>query len=88
MRINTRLDEQSEQDLLFIQEKTGATITHIVKELLAERARQLKENDKPGSKMTAFLESGFIGCGEGPADGSVNYKKYVAEYLDEKYGDR
>lgn len=88
MRINARLDEQSEQDLQLIQQTTGETVTQIIKELLAERAEQLREKSKPGAKLKALLESDFVGCGEGPEDGSVNYKKYVADYLDEKYPDR
>ncbi len=88
MRINARLDEQSEQDLQLIQQTTGKTVTRIIKELLAERAEQLREKNKPGAKLKALLESDFVGCGEGPEDGSVNYKKYVADYLDEKYPDR
>ncbi len=85
MRINARLDEQSEQDLLFIKEKTGETVTQIIKELLTKKAETLRVKHKPGSKIQALLKSDFIGCGEGPEDGSVNYKKYVSEYLDEKF---
>lgn len=88
MRINARLDEQSEQDLQLIQQTTGETVTQIIKALLAERAEQLREKNKPGAKLKALLESDFVGCGEGPEDGSVNYKKYVADSLDEKYPDR
>jgi hypothetical protein len=66
MRINVRLDEQSEQDLQFIRQSTGETVTQIVKTLLSERAKNLRENQKPGLKLKALLESDFIGCGEGP----------------------
>lgn len=41
-----------------------------------KRARQQKE---------VWRDSGFIGCFEGPEDLSSNYKKYLAETLDEKY---
>lgn len=62
MRINVRLDEQSEQDLQLIQQTTGETVTQIIKELLAERAEQLREKNKPGAKLKALLESDFVGC--------------------------
>ena len=32
-----------------------------------------------------FLESDFIGCAQGVADGSVNYKQYITEAIDEKF---
>ncbi len=88
MRINARLDEQSEQNLLFIKEKTGETVTRIIKELLSEKAETLKSKHKPGSKMQALLKSDFVSCAEGPEDGSTNYKHYISEYLDEKFDNR
>lgn len=88
MTITTQLDEQSEQNLLFISQTTGQTVAQIIQTLIAERAAQLREGKLPKSKIQALLESDFVGCGTGPADGSVNYKKYVADYLDEKYPNR
>jgi len=88
MRINARLDERSEENLEFIKQVTGENVTRIIKDLLEERAERLREKNRPGAKLKALLESDFIGCGEGPEDGSVNYKKYFADYLDDKYPDR
>jgi len=86
MRINARLDEQSEQNLLFIKEKTGETVTQIIKELLTEKAEALKAKQKPGSKMQALLKSDFVGCAEGPEDLSTNYKEYFYQGIKEKHG--
>ncbi|CCE25369.1 hypothetical protein [Methylotuvimicrobium alcaliphilum] len=61
MKINARLDDQSEQDLLFIQEQTGETVTRIIKELLAEKAESLRQKTHSGAKMKALLESNFVG---------------------------
>ncbi len=72
MRINARLDEQSEKDLQFIKEQTGETVTQIIKDLLSNKADELRQKQRPGSKMQALLQSKFVGCGEGPEDGSVN----------------
>jgi nucleoid-associated protein YejK len=86
MRINARLDEQSEKDLQFIKEQTGETVTQIIKELLADRANEIRQKQQPGSKMKALLESDFVGCAEGPEDLSVNYKDYLYQGLKEKHG--
>jgi nucleoid-associated protein YejK len=86
MRINARLDEQSEQDLLFIKEKTGETVTHIIKELLTEKAESLRREHKPGNKMQALLQSDFVGCAEGPENLSTNYKEYFYQGIKEKHG--
>jgi len=88
MTLSAELDVQTEQDLLFISQTTGETVTHIIQNLIAERAAALRAGQPPKSKMQRLLESDFVGCAEGPEDGSVNYKKYVADYLDEKYPDR
>lgn len=86
MRINARLDVQSEQDLLFIKEKTGETVTQIIKELLTEKAETLRDKHKPGSKMQALLKNDFVGCAEGPKDLSTNYKKYFYQGIKKKHG--
>jgi hypothetical protein len=86
MRINARLDEQSEQNLKYIKEATGESITQIIKDLLDKRAKELKRNVKAGSKFKALLESDFVGCAEGPEDLSVNYKDYLYQGLKEKHG--
>ena len=86
MRITARLDEESENNLELIQKMKGfRTITDVLKYSLQEVANHLEQQAKPGDKMKAMLGSDFVGSFEGPEDLSVNYKKYVAEYLDEKY---
>jgi hypothetical protein len=86
MRINARLDEQSEQDLMFIKEKTGETVTQIIKELLTKKAEMLRDKHKPGSKMQTLLKSDFVGCAEGPEDLSTHYKDYFYQGIKEKHG--
>ncbi len=86
MRITARLDDESEQYLALIQKKEGfKTITDVLKYSLHEVASQYEKEAKPGDKMKALLNSDFVGSVEGPEDLSVNYKKHIAEYLDEKY---
>lgn len=86
MRITARLDEESESNLELIQKMKGfKTITDVLKYSLQEVANHLEQQAEPGDKMKTLLESDFVGSFEAPEDLSVNYKKHVAEYLDEKY---
>ena len=86
MRINARLDEQSGEDLLFIKEQTGETVTQIIKALLSAKAEALRIKHRPGSKMQALLHSDFGGCAEGPEYLSVNYKEYFYQGIKKKHG--
>ena len=84
MKIDTQLDQQSEQDLLFIKQQTDITTTQIIRDLLATRAAEIRQKNKQTNKMKLFLKSDFIGCGEGVEDGSINYKNYITNTIDEK----
>lgn len=85
MRINARLDENHEQKLLAIQRATSLSTSEIIKQALDLLYEKTTLSDK--EKNRKLLEK-LAGIGHGPADGSVNYKKYVAEYLDEKFDHR
>ncbi|HBH36423.1 MAG TPA: hypothetical protein DDW45_08790 [Gammaproteobacteria bacterium] len=86
MRITARLDAESKNYLETIQKKKGLkTVTDVLKYSLREAANHLQNQAKPGDKMKALLASDFVGSFDGEEDLSVNYKQYVAEYLDEKY---
>ena len=86
MRITARLDAESENYLETIQKKKGLkTVTDVLKYSLREAANHLQNQAKPGDKMKALLASDFVGSFDGEEDLSVNYKQYIAEYLDEKY---
>ena len=83
LRINARLDEQAANDLEFLKDSTHANNTEALKAALHFYADFLR-NEAQRSKQ-ALRDSGFIGGFEGPEDLSSNYKKYVAEAIDEKY---
>ncbi len=51
IRVNAQLDEKNEQDLQFIKEQTGESITRIINELLAEKVAQLRKKQQAGAKM-------------------------------------
>jgi len=85
MRINARIDDGYRQKLEAIQQATDLNTTEIIKkaiDLLYEKTALT------GREKNRKLLEMLAGTGHGPADGSVNYKKYVAECLDEKFGHR
>lgn len=87
LRINARLDEQTANDLQFLREALGAkSITEVLKVSLRRMAEDHRVRAKAKYQRKLLQESGLIGCiKDGAGDASVNYKKYVAECLDEKY---
>jgi len=85
MRITARIDDAYAQKLRTIQQVTQLNTTEIIKQgldLLYEKT------ELTGKEKNQKLLSKLAGIGNGPEDGSVNYKKYVSEYLDEKLGHR
>ncbi|CCE25368.1 ribbon-helix-helix protein, CopG family [Methylotuvimicrobium alcaliphilum] len=85
MRITARIDEDYEQKLKAIQRKTNLNTTEIIKialDLLYEKT------ELSGAEKNRMLIDKLAGIGHGPSDGSVRYKEYVAEYIDEKLGHR
>jgi hypothetical protein len=85
MRINARLDEHSEKNLEFIKKSTGENITQILKNLLEERAKQLRQKQNVGGKFKSLLGSEFVGCAEGKANLSENYKEAFYQGIKEKH---
>lgn len=77
-----RIDENYEQKIKIIQQRTHLNATDVIKQgidlLYAQAELSAKEKN---SKLLAKL----AGTGRGPEDGSVNYKQYVAEHIDEKF---
>ena len=86
MRINARLDEQAEKQLAFIRSTTRQSVTEVIKRSLDLYYQELKGQEGVGTRK--LMQSDFIGCAEGPEDLSVDYKRYLSQGWDEKYGDR
>lgn len=53
---------------------------------LLELEGQGAENGKGPDLLKAFEEAGFVGCGEGDAQLSVNYKNDLKELMEQKLG--
>lgn len=85
MRITVRIDDSYEQKIKVIQQRTNLNTTDVIKQaidLMYEKA-ELSAKEK-NRELLAKL----AGIGHGPEDGSVNYKRYIAEYIDEKFNHR
>jgi hypothetical protein len=85
MRINARLDQESEQYLRYLQEVTGKSCTEIVKESLTRYYHSVAGDSQRKNKQ---LVEELAGIAVGPSDGSVNYKEYVKDYVSVKHGHR
>ena len=85
MRITARIDDSYEHKLKAIQKITNLNTTEIIKQALDLLYEKTELN---GKEKNQRLLKKLAGIGSGPEDGSVNYKKYVAEYLDEKFDHR
>jgi hypothetical protein len=84
MLINTNLDDSLAEKIDYLLKTTQLTLSDILKNsvnLYYELTRI-----SPADRLKAFEESGFIGCGEGDAHLSVNYKNDLRELMEQKYG--
>lgn len=87
MRVNARLDSDRASKFNYIRQRTNQGTSEIMKvaiDLYYERLRQ-ETSVKP---LQLLQQAGLIGCAEGEPDLSVNYKQYLTESLNEKYGHR
>jgi hypothetical protein len=87
MRVNARLDSDRASKFNYIRQRTNQGTSEIMKvaiDLYYERLRQ-EMSVKP---LQLLQQAGLIGCAEGEPDLSVNYKQYLTESLNEKYGHR
>ncbi|MGR9053936.1 MAG: ribbon-helix-helix domain-containing protein [Gammaproteobacteria bacterium] len=85
MRITARIDEEYEKKLKAIQQKTQLNTTEIIKQALD---LLYEKTELSGKEKNQQLLKKLAGIGHGPADGSENYKKYIAETIDAKFDHR
>lgn len=85
MRINARLEGDSENTFHFIQEATGQSVTDIIKHALDLYQAELKTSAQTHNQL---LLRELAGIWQGPAEDSSNYKQDVRDFVDEKYRHR
>ena len=87
MRVNARLDSDRAMKLNYIRQRTNQGTSEIMKSAIDFYYEKLRQKT-PVKPLQLLRESGLIGCAEGDADLSVNYKEYLTDSLNEKYGHR
>ena len=81
MRINARLDEDTQRQIEYITAATGQSVSHVVRESLARYYLEIKARQRPPMKFLAL-----IGLGDsGRDDLSTDYKQVLAESLAAKH---
>lgn len=89
MRINARLDDSYERKFQVVQQREKKNRSDILKEALDNYfALKLRQDEDEALAKNQKLLQALGGIISAPADSSVNYKKYVKEYLDEKFSQR
>ncbi len=84
MLINTNLEDGIAEKVDYLLKTTQLTLSEVLKNSIDVYYELMRIS--PADKLKAFEESGFIGCGEGDAQLSVNYKTDLKELLERKYG--
>ncbi len=86
LHVNAHLDEQTAADLQLLRKALGdVSITAALKYALRVGVQEIRDRERARAQKQALIDSGFVGGFEGPEDLSTNYKRYIAEYMDEKY---
>ena len=82
MRINARLDEATEQQLEYLIQATGQSVSQAVRESVAHYCAQVKARRRP-SRLLALAISGQ--WRSGGSDTSTQVRSVVVEALQAKY---
>lgn len=80
-RVNARLRPALARKLALVHRRTGKSVSEIVSESLE---RYCDANLGAGEALEAFESAGFLAAGRGPADLSLNYKRYLTDSLAKK----
>ena len=86
MRINARLDENLAYKLDYLTHAESLNVSDVVKESISRYYAEVRAPQAAAQEILG--RNGFIGCADGDADLSVNYKPLLAETLQAKHGDR
>ncbi len=81
------LDANLDRQVHSIAQKAMASVDEIVNDILAKYISHYRDEKTAlsGKEKNKQLLEKLAGIGSGEADGSINYKKYVADYLNEKF---
>jgi predicted transcriptional regulator len=79
-RVNARLDPTAQQQLKYLTQVTGRSVSHVLRESVAHYYAQVRLQHRPPSSFLAMAGQGNSGFG----DTSSRVKEIVAEAIDEK----
>ena len=81
-RINARLSIESARKVAYLERREGASTTEVVREAIDRfYAAVVDESESPALLLA---RAGFIGCADGPADLSRDYKAELSRSLRKK----
>jgi hypothetical protein len=81
MRVNARFDELTQQQLEYLTQVTGQSVSHVVRESVAAYYAQLRRQRAPSSLLA------LAGRGDsGRTDIASNYKAHIADIIQRKHG--
>ena len=80
MRVNARIDEATQQQLDYLTQATGESVSHVVRESVAQYYAQVRGQRKP-SRFLAMAGS----WSSGRSDTASNVKAALIEALDAKF---
>ena len=81
MRVNARLDEGTQQQLEYITQATGHSVSHVVRESVAQYYAQVRRQRGP-SRLLAMAGQGD----SGRSDVASSVKAQLSQVLDAKLG--
>lgn len=83
MRINARLDKESARKFEYLIENTENTASMVVKDAIATYYGKVVAEQEEAASVVE--RCGFVGCAEGNADLSSNYKEELSKSWSSKY---
>lgn len=87
LRVNARFDAEYRRKLALVGRRLGLNVSDTLKAGIDKLAESLERKPKI-RPYEAFRKAGFIGSVSGPGDGSVNYRRYLAEAIVRRHGHR
>ena len=81
MRVNARLDEDSQQQLDYLTHTTGQSVSHVVREAVALYHAKVRSRQGVPKRLLASVGTGD----SGRTDVASNVKQHVSDALDAKF---
>ena len=82
MRINARLDDEAQQQIDYLTQATGQSMSHVVREAVARYYTQTRAQQGGPRRLLAMIGQGD----SGRSDVASNVKREVYDALLEKHG--